>query len=97
MAYNIDWGDSIELTISGGTWEYELPMDAQAGWYFSEYNPDSKSQTFRFYEDQLDGYDIFFKFTSVSNGDPNDFIVFDFKEIIKGETHIWSKYVKVDN
>jgi hypothetical protein len=92
MAFNLQEYDSIHITLTGGTWEYEFYPDAQPLWYAFDYNSSEKSQGFDFSGPVMEGYEIRFRFTGSDYPEP---VMIDYSEIINGNRNTWSRPVSV--
>ncbi|MBN2215431.1 MAG: hypothetical protein JW723_14420 [Bacteroidales bacterium] len=92
MAFNIADMDTIHLTLTGGTWEYEYIPGAQALWYATDYDSNTKSQRFVFSGPIMEGYEIRFRFTGTEYIEP---VNIEYTEYINRNVYIWSRSVTI--
>lgn len=92
MAFNAEWGDSIEIILEGGTWEYEIIPAIQDCWFIYDYNSFNKSQSFKFNMPMEEGTEIRFRFTGT---DYQQEIMIYYREYYSGELYEWSRPVIV--
>lgn len=92
MAFNIQEGDTVHITLTGGTWEYEFYPEIQALWWILDYDGNNKSQKFIFNEPMMEGYEIRFRFTGEDYMEP---VMIDYIEYINGYMNTWSKPVRI--
>ena len=94
MFCNIEFGDSLDVKITGGTWDYEYSGEIPAEMYAKGYNAAEKSETFIFYEPMTEESKITFRFTGTEYTEP---VLFEYREVINGVLKTWSKTVVVLN
>ena len=90
MAFNLQDYDTIYITLTGGTWEYEFYPDAQPLGYVTNYNSSEKSQMFVFSGPVTEGREIRFRFTGTDYPEP---VMIDYAEYINGYMNTWSRPV----
>ncbi len=92
MEFKIQEYDTILVTLTGGTWEYEFSPSIQALWWVSDYDSNDKSQRFVFGEPMMEGYEIRFRFTGTDYPDP---VMIEYAENINGKMNVWSRPVVI--
>lgn len=92
MFCNIEFGNTLDLKITGGTWESEISGEVPAGINAGEYDAVEKSQIFYIYEPMENETKITIKFTGTDYTEP---VLFEYREVINGVLKTWSKTVVV--